>query len=192
MRIVREKQQKTMVWKNGGGQTIEMAIFPPEASLETFGWRLSRATIEKPGPFSVFPNVERSLTLLSGKGLALKFDNGPTLRLNAPGETAQLLGDVPITAEPIGGPVQDLNVMTRRGAFRHEVTVLSGKRTLDASLPENSYLALYADGPGKLVRKGASSPLAAGDLVELGAADLPVEVVPGTDARIIAIEIAPT
>ncbi len=44
-----------MPWKNGGGETAEIAVFPPSADLSEFGWRISMATVSSDGPFSAFP-----------------------------------------------------------------------------------------------------------------------------------------
>ncbi|MBR7784673.1 HutD family protein, partial [Undibacterium luofuense] len=34
----------TMPWKNGGGSTTELAVFPEQAGLDQFIWRLSTAS----------------------------------------------------------------------------------------------------------------------------------------------------
>ena len=43
MRRLTAKDYRIMPWKNGGGTTTEIAVFPAGASLETFEWRFSPA-----------------------------------------------------------------------------------------------------------------------------------------------------
>ena len=50
-----------MPWKNGGGETAEIAVSPPGAALDDFDWRLSMARVETDGPFSAFPGIDRTL-----------------------------------------------------------------------------------------------------------------------------------
>jgi len=43
---------RAMPWKNGGGETLELAIAPAGAGLEDFAWRISSARVGAAGPFS--------------------------------------------------------------------------------------------------------------------------------------------
>jgi environmental stress-induced protein Ves len=36
MRVLREADCRRMPWKNGGGETVEIARFPDNASIDTF------------------------------------------------------------------------------------------------------------------------------------------------------------
>jgi environmental stress-induced protein Ves len=47
-----------MPWKNGGGETTEIAVFPDGAGLSDFDWRVSMARVDGDGPFSSFPGIE--------------------------------------------------------------------------------------------------------------------------------------
>ena len=60
-----------MPWRNGGGETLEIAADPADAGSTAFRWRVSVATVEHDGPFSRFPGVARTLVLLDGAGLRL-------------------------------------------------------------------------------------------------------------------------
>ncbi|MFM2274317.1 MAG: hypothetical protein RL211_189 [Pseudomonadota bacterium] len=99
-------------WRNGGGQTLELLVWPPGPDWLV---RISRADIESDGPFSAFPGVERWFTVLEGAGVALQFVDGDHI-LN--------FGDAPLAfdgaAAPgcrlLNGPTQDLNLMTRQGS----------------------------------------------------------------------------
>lgn len=119
-----------MPWKNGAGSTTELALFPPQAGMEDFVWRLSRASVRVNGPFSDFPQVDRSLAILSGDGLILHSDSerktSTSITLTSAGMAYQFAGEAPIFAELCGGPVVDLNLMTRRDICQHFMQRLTG------------------------------------------------------------------
>ncbi len=117
MEIRRAAQHRRMSWKNGGGETIEVAVFPEGASLDDFGWRVSMARVASDGPFSRFPGVERTLVVLDGI-LILAID-GVEVTLAA-GAPCSFAGDVATSARLIAGPITDLNTMTR-APWRHTV-----------------------------------------------------------------------
>jgi len=115
-RILRAAKQPALPWKNGGGVTREVAAHPPGSDLGHFDWRVSIAEIHSAGPFSRFPGIERRMAVLEGC-LSLSIDEGAALRVSPDTPPVQFPGDVPAFADPVGGPVTDLNVMTRRGRF---------------------------------------------------------------------------
>ena len=82
MRIIPAGSYRRMPWKNGGGETIEIAVSPEGATLDAFDWRVSMARVERPGPFSVFIGVDRTLALLDGEALALRIGNHAAIELN--------------------------------------------------------------------------------------------------------------
>ncbi|MEO8003118.1 MAG: HutD family protein [Arenimonas sp.] len=107
-------------WKNGLGWTREI-IRQPEAS-ENWSWRLSIAEVDKDGPFSAFENIDRELVLLSGEGMRLNFADGESVTLNPPHEKYRFAGERELSAELLGGPTHDFNVMWHRD--RYEALVL--------------------------------------------------------------------
>ncbi len=107
-------------WKNGLGTTRQIVIWPLDATLENFEWRVSAAAIIFPGHFAHHPGVSRSLSVLSGKSAELKLgDEQKTLAYQGPvvkfdgGEHAEILS--------ADGPVLDYNVMSRDSAVEHEL-----------------------------------------------------------------------
>lgn len=101
-------------WRNGGGVTRDVAIFPPGAGDDDFLWRVSIATIDTAGPFSAFPGVDRLLLPLTGT-LALTIDGDNEQRLQ-PGDPALAFpGEAAVTGTPVGGACTVLNIMARRG-----------------------------------------------------------------------------
>lgn len=143
-RILKAADHRRMPWKNGGGETVEVIVRPEGASLSDFGWRVSMATVASDGPFSVFPGIDRTLAVLSGDGMELSIE-GLGERLLTP-QSAPLAfpADAPTSARLTGGPITDLNVMTRRGAFRHTLVrhVVEDSKALAASPGERLLLAL--------------------------------------------------
>lgn len=105
-------------WKNGGGSTTEIAIGPPDSGFEDFEWRVSLATIEKDGAFSLFPGVDRTLALVEGHGMLLEIDGEPSLVTEAEPVVA-FDGSSEVTAKLSRGGSTDFNAMTRSERCYH-------------------------------------------------------------------------
>lgn len=120
MKMLPAAERLATPWKNGGGTTWEVAAFPPNSGLDSFGWRISVAEVASAGPFSDFGDVDRILTVLEGR-LELRFlDQGCSVLLD-PGQSHAFAGNTAIEGRPMGGLVRDLNVMVRRGAWLAQV-----------------------------------------------------------------------
>lgn len=143
-RLLRNSDHRRMPWKNGGGETVEVIVHPEGASLSDFGWRVSMASVASDGPFSVFPGIDRTLAVLSGDGMALSIDGFGETLLTPVSAPLAFPADAPTAARLTGGPITDLNVMTRRGAFRHRLThhVADGALALQEAAGERLLLAL--------------------------------------------------
>lgn len=112
-------------WKNGGGTTREIAAWPEGAGIDGFDWRVSIATIDRPGPFSAFHGIDRVIMLLDGAGVRLRSGDGRIdHRLDRPHAPFAFPGDVALDCEMLGGSSTDFNVMTRRGRLCAELRVL--------------------------------------------------------------------
>ncbi|MBR7792736.1 HutD family protein [Undibacterium sp. FT147W] len=130
---------QTMPWKNGGGSTTELAIFPAGANLDNFIWRLSTAQVATDGPFSHFHGIDRTLAVLSDAGLILhtKAEPGTTppgvVHLTQDSPPYRFPGELALDAELSDGCVLDLNIMTRRDVCTHTMRkLLSGHHHIDA------------------------------------------------------------
>jgi uncharacterized protein len=120
VKILRAADYKTMPWKNGMGSTTEVAIYPADAKLDDFDWRVSMAQVASDGPFSSFAAIERTLLVLEGNGLDLSVVGRPIMRIDR--ETIHSFpGDQPTSATLVDGPIVDLNVMSRRKSVTHDV-----------------------------------------------------------------------
>ncbi|MFG3041283.1 HutD family protein [Streptomyces sp. NPDC048330] len=111
-------------WRNGGGATREVVSWPSGA--EEFGWRASVADIERDGPFSAFPGVDRTLTLVAGDGVRLTVPGVFDRLLTRVGEPTAFSGDLALTAELPGGSCRVLNIMARRGRWAAAVERVTG------------------------------------------------------------------
>lgn len=148
-------------WKNGGGLTREVAADPPGATLDDFRWRVSTAEVTSCGPFSRFAGVDRTLCVLAGE-LFLEFTEARGVVLASGSEPFGFAGDVAVHGTPRGGPVTDLNVMTRRGrcaarvsryldcqgsvlALDEATTLLFALGTLELSVAGNDCRLAHAD-----------------------------------------------
>lgn len=124
----------SMPWKNGGGVTREIACVPGGADLERFDWRISIAQVAADGPFSAFPGVDRTITLLEGAGMRLFTPEGAVdQRLDQALQPWSFAGEWPIHSTLLGGECHDFNVMTRRSRCRARVTCLTGSPSLPGS-----------------------------------------------------------
>ncbi|MGH8444395.1 MAG: HutD/Ves family protein [Solimonas sp.] len=120
--VLRSSAHQRMPWKNGGGETFEIAVSPPAATLESLDWRISMAVVAQDGPFSVFPDIDRTLCVIDGAGLQLDFGVAQgTHAVTRDSPPFAFAADAPMHARLIDGPIMDLNVMTRRGRYRHAV-----------------------------------------------------------------------
>jgi environmental stress-induced protein Ves len=155
MRVLRAADCRPMPWKNGGGTTTEIAVWPTGAGLEDFDWRVSMARVEAAGPFSRFHGVDRTLAILEGEGIVLDVAGRIPVRLNGTSEPHALPADVPTSARLIGGPVTDLNVMTRRGRFSHTVERMRVAAPTDVATGSAATLVFCLDGDLKAEADGA-------------------------------------
>ncbi len=119
--ILPARERSAVPWKNGGGVTREIAVHPPQSDLASFGWRVSMAEVASAGPFSCFAGIDRELLVIGGR-LRLAIEGRPELTLSVAAAAVRFAGDTPAHAEPLGAPVTDLNVMTRRGCFSSSLT----------------------------------------------------------------------
>ncbi|TWG84209.1 hypothetical protein L602_002800000080 [Cupriavidus gilardii J11] len=161
-----------MRWKNGGGTTREIAVWPPSAGMDDFDWRISVADIAADGPFSAFPGVDRQIVLLEGTGVRLRardasFDH----RLDTVGAPFAFAGDVAVDATLLDGPTRDFNVMTRRGRCDARIGRVSGAWRVPPQRGTVVLLSIAGDwhcdalGSSFGARAGAIVPLGSGGVL---------------------------
>ena len=123
-RLLKPADYVRMPWKNGGGQTTEIAVHPPGAALAEFDWRISLADVASDGPFSRFPGVDRVHVLIAGAGIAPGPQGCHAVELRAAFEPYAFSGDDEIGCTLVEGPVRDFNLMVRRGRAQGKVVVV--------------------------------------------------------------------
>lgn len=152
MRHLTAADFRSMPWANGKGVTLELARADRAGAML---WRLSRASVVEDGDFSIFPGIERNLTVLTGPGFDL-VGMGGDLRAD-PLRPVAFAGDVPVRAQGVTAPCDDFNVMTARHLPRPGVTVADAGRIVIA----DGIAALYALAGGQV----NGQAVAAGDLI---------------------------
>lgn len=172
MRILRADGYRRMPWKNGGGETVEIAVFPEGAGLAGFDWRVSMARVDSDGPFSEFPGIDRTLAILKGAGIILDVEGDEPRRLTIGNAPHAFPADRPTSASLIGGTVIDFNVMSRRGKVVHEVRPFVG----ETSAPGDGLRLL-------LCTSDTLTAEVAGNAVSLGRLDA-LLAGPGDDLRV--------
>jgi environmental stress-induced protein Ves len=115
--LLRAADRIAKPWKNGGGVTHDIAVWPDHAGLDDFDWRVSMAEVATDGPFSLFPGVDRTLAVLSGT-MRLTIDGRGVHDFTADGAPLSFPGDIAVFGSPLGGAVTDLNVMVRRDRYK--------------------------------------------------------------------------
>ncbi|MEH0580332.1 HutD family protein [Streptomyces sp. B21-108] len=103
-------------WRNGAGATRELTT-ETDASGQVL-WRISVADLDRDAPFSTFPGLDRLFVALGPLRLTVDGRQQPL----AAGDQARFAGEAPVTVA-LDAPTRALNVMTRRGACRAEVTL---------------------------------------------------------------------
>lgn len=144
MRILRAADRTPMPWKNGGGVTREVAIWPSAAALDAFDWRISIADVAQGGPFSTFPGVDRVLTVIGGSGLELTVEGQAAVTLDAAAGPFAFPGDAACAATLHQGPIRDLNLMVRRGAYVTRVRRVDDPAVIHGAAETTFVLALEA------------------------------------------------
>lgn len=155
-------------WANGRGQTVELAR---SDGPEGMRWRLSVATVAEDGAFSLFPGIDRVLTVISGPGFRIA---GEGVDLDArPFAPVAFPGDARVAAEGVAAPSDDFNVMVARALGPPRVWLASG------DVEAGGLLALFAPEGGA----AGGRRLAPRDLILTDGA------VPAVSGRVLAVRL---
>lgn len=175
-----------MPWKNGGGTTAEIAVGPPGSTLDSFDWRISMAHVASDGPFSSFPGIDRTLTIIDGAGLRLSVDE-QVVELTARSGPFSFCGEAVTHATRTGGDVTDLNVMSRRARYAHRVRRIAARGNL---VPSNaSIVCLFCgDGSAAVECGGQTAQLGARDSLFIEPTAAPLRLA-GDSPTLLLIEI---
>jgi environmental stress-induced protein Ves len=138
LKIIRKSSFTATPWKNGGGITYEAMRVP--AGGDPFQWRVSVAHIDSSGPFSDFAGYSRSMVLLRGLGLTLKFRNGEQRVLQKIGDSAVFDGAMPTHCELLQGPCVDLNFMASKSLRADARIIRLDQSPMALAAPESALI----------------------------------------------------
>lgn len=179
---------RAMRWKNGGGTTTEIARSPAGDSLDDFDWRVSMAQVASPGPFSRFGGVDRSIAVLEGDGITLRIEGRGETRLDPGSPPFAFPADIAVTASLAGGAIDDFNVMTRRGRWRHLLT--RARHDANVILPclGDTALVFVVAGRGSAALGGVVEALGPRDAL-LFARGEALELAPAPEMELLAVDL---
>jgi environmental stress-induced protein Ves len=122
LKLLRAADRAAMPWKNGGGITRDVAL--SGVGPDDFTWRVSLAEIERPGPFSRYPGIDRQFVPVHGK-VQLTIEDRP-VTVGPADDPCAFPGEAAVFGYPLTGTVEALNVMTRRGGAQAALRRVSG------------------------------------------------------------------
>jgi len=139
--IIQPTQFKTVPWKNGKGNTVEMAI-NPGGTLDNFDWRLSMASVVEDGIFSNFTGYTRNLILIAGDSINLQHNDSKIDRLSQLLDVATFDGGDKTVGNLPAGEITDFNVIVRTSAYN---TQLDSQRKANVfSLQQSDLCFIYS------------------------------------------------
>jgi len=158
------------------------------------------AEVAADGPFSAFPGIDRTLTVIAGAGIDLAFEDGSQLSID-PLQPTAFDGGIACQGRLKAGPLTDLNVMSCRGAVQHAVAgmTLSAEKQ-EIPCPAAATLALFAaDGAVAVTLAGETYRLAAWDslLIDAPSTGIAAQAAAAPDSAesahllVIAVSAAP-
>lgn len=117
-----------MPWKNGLGSTIELGRDAGQ-DMQQFLWRISMADVSTNGPFSIFPDRQRLLSILEGEGLRLNFVQRGLQQTVKGLDVCAFSGEDVIESVLLDGPVRDFNLIYSAAHFSAQMKKFNGDLT---------------------------------------------------------------
>jgi uncharacterized protein len=137
--IIPPSQFKTVPWKNGKGETVEMAI-NPDGTLAHFDWRLSMASVIEDGVFSNFSGYSRNLILIAGNSINLQHNDCKIDRLTQLLDVATFDGGDKTVGNLPAGEITDFNVITRSSRYKAQVNCQRNTTTINLAKSELCFI----------------------------------------------------
>lgn len=140
--VVRLEDVCATPWRNGGGVTRELAVWPQATD---WTWRMSVAEVRQSGPFSRFDGVDRWFAVLAGSGVQLRVDKQthPLTVLDAP---FFFDGAASTDCQLTDGATQDFNLMVKKSCTGASMVRVSNSLdgALDMTVNASKIIAIYA------------------------------------------------
>ena len=148
--IVQLADVPATAWRNGGGVTRELAVWPSAAD---WAWRMSVADVTQAGPFSVFEGIDRWFAVLDGAGVRLDMA-GKSYPLTPADAPFFFDGATPVDCRLLAGETVDFNLMVRRSSASALMQRVSGRfeKLLNPPKFAPKLVAIYARCTGAIVR----------------------------------------
>ena len=176
MLVLRNADLPVSRWPNGAGRKSDLVTGD--------GWMTGFAWLDADAPFSLLPGLDRTITLVEGRGFTLDVA-GRALPVMAAFAPSAFDGGA-VTRCRIAGPSRVLNVMTDRTRFEHRVAIVERSGRVD---PGGSIACVIVALEGE-VQIGAGVSLGRLDALRLGE---PGELLlqQGSRAAVISISARP-
>lgn len=147
-------------WKNGGGLSHEIAASLSGGDSGELLWSVSIATIERDGAFSDYRGYDRTIVAIGGDPVALHIAGQAHVLHHA--EPFAFAGEARVEARLCGAIARDLNVITLRNGYVHDVEIVEGRQRF--VLDEDELAFVYAiDGEARV----DTASLAQGDALRI-------------------------
>jgi len=143
IKIIKPSQFKVIPWKNGQGETTELAI-NTTGDFDHFDWRLSIATVASDGFFSDFSGYDRNLVLIEGNGISLKHDDKQVDVLKNRLDIASFSGSCKTYGNLVNGVIKDFNIMTNNTKFSANVHCYDESKKVVIRLTSTSQCFAYS------------------------------------------------
>lgn len=127
--IVRAGEGRETLWRNGRGRSWHLAASTDGTDKQDFDWIVSIAILDGEQPFSAYPGVHRTLSIIGGVGMRIAMD-GREFELTTETGPLAFEGELQVLGRALGGePVKDFNVLTNRSRASHVSTrvVIAGR-----------------------------------------------------------------
>jgi environmental stress-induced protein Ves len=111
LQVIRCDQVEPQAWRNGGGHTRELLAWP---GREDWRLRISVADIDRDGPFSPYPGIDRWFAVVEGAGVRLQLPGGAR-SIDTDSAPLHFHGEDAPGCDLLDGPTRDLNLMVQRG-----------------------------------------------------------------------------
>lgn len=166
MQLIRRGDAEIIGAGDEAGTAQTVAIWPEGAGPEDFLWRLTLLDVQGALRLDPMPLFDRTVALLTGKGVTLDFAN-TVIDLPAGPGAVSFPAELPVTLRPSGAAALALKLMSRRNRALHLVLPVTNYATAGT-------VAVVARGPARV----GNTELAAGDCLldgaGVGLSDLPV------------------
>ncbi|CAE6948427.1 HutD family protein [Vibrio sp. B1FLJ16] len=158
--IIPQSDYLRMPWKNGLGETLEIAVHREKDEVQ---YRVSQAAVVEDGVFSDFSGLHRTLVLLQGNGMLLTHQNGAKTYshdLQQPLAIANFAGGDVTHASLSNGKIEDLNIMVREGKVTSTVEAVFSPASFSVEhLDKTLFSAFYANSDCILALESQSESL---------------------------------